>query len=80
MATITLTVGPLTRTATISTNDQNRLIAAFKDRYGAALTNQQAFDIWADGSLQALRDIVKNEELAITFAADQAAFVPIVIT
>lgn len=80
MASITLTIGTLTRTSTISTADLNRVIAAMKSRYGAALTNQQAFDIWADGSMQALRDIVRGEELAATYANDLAAFSGVTIT
>lgn len=80
MATITLTIGTFTRTATISATDLNRVVAAFKSRYGAVLTNQQAFDIWADGTVQALRDIVRGEELNTTIANDTAAFVGPVIT
>lgn len=80
MASITLTIGSLTTTKTISTADLNRVVAAFKARYGASLTNQQAFDIWAAGSLASLQDIVRNEEIAASNAATAAAFVPVSIT
>lgn len=80
MASITLTIGKFTRTSTISATDLNRIIAAMKSRYGAALTNQQAFDIWADGATQALRDIVQGEELSASIATTKAGFAGVVIT
>lgn len=80
MPTITLTVGPRTKSATISTPDLVRVAAAFKAQYGAELTDQQAFDIWAAGALHTLQDITRVTELAAAYVADDAAFVPVVIT
>lgn len=80
MATITLSIGALTRSVTLSTPDQNRIVAAFKSRFGQSLTNQQAFDIWADSIFSSLKENVRNEELNASLAADTAAFVAVVLT
>lgn len=81
MATITISVTGLTsKVVTLSTNDTNRVIAAWKAQYGSLLTNQQAFDQWANGCLNTLSDIVKTTELQVSYAAVLAAFVPIVFT
>lgn len=62
MATITLTIGALSKTFTLSAADVTRVTDAFKATYGASLSNAQVFDIWANSTMQALKDVVKRVE------------------
>lgn len=63
MATISFAATGLTsKSYTLSAGDTQRVLDAMKATYGAALTNQQAFDQFAANSMQALKDLVKRVE------------------
>lgn len=75
MATISITVGAFTASKTVSTNDLNRLLAAYRTIYGQVpvdpsaspvvmrdMTNQETFDKFSSGLLQGMVDAVKRAE------------------
>lgn len=62
MAAIALTIGSFSRNAVVSASDLTRIVQAFKATYGEGLTDQEAFERWASGAIQALVDIVLRTE------------------
>jgi hypothetical protein len=88
MASITLTIGTFTTTKTIPPADLTRLLTAMKTHYGQVVengvprdrTNQELFDLWAAGTLQALRDIAKRVEQEAAKATAAAGVADISLT
>ncbi len=71
MATITFTIGSLTKSWTITSGDLNRLVESLKGQYGAGLTNQQLFDALTAEMSQGWKDRVTKYEKKL--AEDAAA-------
>lgn len=80
MATITLAIGALSKSFTISAADVTRVTDAFRATYGASLTNAQVFDNWANGTVQALKDAVKRVEGDAAATTARAAVTDVVAT
>lgn len=85
MATIAITVGPQTKSKTISAPDVQRALNALRKFYGQVnngsgvlrdLTDAEVFDLWSNEALKTLTDRV----LLIEGAAAQAAITPVVLT
>lgn len=77
MATFTIGVTGLTaKTKVISAGDSTRLLAAYRHRFGAALTDQQVFDAFAESIYAYMQQVVVNDERDVA----SAAIVPIVLT
>lgn len=77
MATFTISVTGLTaRSKTISAGDATRLLTAYRHLYGAALTDQQVFDAFADGTFAYMQQAVLNDERNVA----SVAISPIVLT
>lgn len=80
MATVTLSIGALSKAFTVSAADTTRIVNALTTIYGAGLTNAQIFDIWANSTMQALKDAVKRVEGDAAAATARAGVVDVVAT
>lgn len=89
MANITLTMGALTVTKTVSTADLQRIIDTYKANYGQVsggagglrdMTNQELFDAFSAGFFNGLIGAVTSHEGDIAAASARAAIMPIVVS
>lgn len=77
MASLTYTLGPQSRTFTLSAGDVTRTLNAMKTRYGQITengtprdrTNAELFDMWTLENMRTLKQIVADEERRIAAAA-----------
>lgn len=82
MATITLSVGALTRSKTISAGDVTRVTDAMKIKFGLPVgaTNQQVFDAFGDWMFGLMKTEVLMQEREAVARTARAAVTDIPLT